>query len=254
MLTDVLKKRLKAGEVLYGPFIDSCNEDLTEITALAGFDYALLDAEHSPCDPMTAQRILRAAESRGMPVIIRVHNSLPSTILKMMDIGASGIMAPLIHDADMAKNVVASIRYHPAGRRGTALMRASNYNFTPIDDYFAKTNSDAFAMVQAESVQAIENIEKIVQVEGLDAVFLGPYDLSQSMGMPGQVSSKEILEVIKAVGRIVRDAGKFAGIIAGDPERAKLMVDWGYQIITYSTDLDIFAAAAKGIVSVLKKK
>lgn len=254
MLNDMLKKRLKAGEVLYGPFIDSCNEDMVELVALSGFDYALIDAEHSPCEPSVAQRLVRAADARDMPTIIRVNNSMPPTILKMMDIGASGIMAPLVHDAELAESVAAAVRYYPHGRRGTALMRASNYGFTPIDQYFAKTNSDAFVMVQAESVQAIENLEKIVAVKELDAVFLGPYDLSQSMGIPGQVESKRIMEIIERTGRIVRDAGKTAAILAGNVEKAKQFVDWGYNLITYLTDLDIFSQAARGIVAQLKGK
>ena len=252
MLTDSLKKRCKAGEVLYGPFIDSGNEDMIEIVALAGFDYALIDCEHSPCDPMMALRLVRPADARGLPSIIRINNSLPGTILKMMDIGSSGIMAPLIHDAEMARSVAASVRYYPHGRRGTALMRASDYGFLPINDYFAKTNSDAFVMVQAESVDAIKNLEEIVRIEELDAVFLGPYDLSQSMGIPGQVESKPILDAIKHAGKVIRDAGKIAAILAGNYEKAKLFTDWGYQLITYSTDLDIFSKAAREIVAHFK--
>lgn len=254
MLSDLLKKRLKAGEVLYGPFIDSCNEDIIELVGLSGFDYALIDAEHSPCDPMTALRLVRAAETRNLPTIIRVHNSHPSTILKMMDIGAGGIMAPLVHTAEVAQSVAESVRYHPVGRRGTALMRASNYGFTPIEEYFAKTNAEAFVMVQAESKQAIENIEEIVAIKEIDAIFLGPYDLSQSMGIPGQVDSKPIMDIAQRLGKIARDAGKYLGTIAGTPEKAKRFADWGYQLITYSTDLDIFSAAARDIVATLKGK
>ncbi len=252
MLTDTLKKRCKAGEVLYGPFIDSGNEDMVEITALAGFDFALIDCEHSPADPAGALRLVRAADARGLPTIIRVNNSMPSTILKMMDIGSSGVMAPLVHDSATARSVAESVRYHPCGRRGTALMRASDYGFLPIGDYFAKTNADAFVMVQAESVEAIENLDEIVKVKELDAVFLGPYDLSQSMGIPGQVESQPILDIVKRVGKTVRDAGKIPAILAGNYEKAKLFVDWGYQLITYSTDLDIYSKAAREIVAHFK--
>lgn len=254
MLTDVLKKRLQAGEILYGPFIDSCSEDLIEIVGLAGFDYALIDAEHSVCDPAIGLRLVRAAESRNLPTIIRVNNAMPSTILKMMDFGASGVMAPLIHTAEAAQSVADSVKYYPKGRRGTALMRGSDYGFTKIGDYFTKTNAQAFVMVQAESVQAIENLEEIVKVPELDAVFVGPYDLSQSMGIPGQVESKPILDIIERSGKIIRGAGKTAAILAGNYEKAKLFADWGYNLITYSTDLDIFGAAVRDIVANLKGK
>jgi 4-hydroxy-2-oxoheptanedioate aldolase len=253
MLTDVLKQRFQKGEVLYGTFIDSGCEDMVEIVALGGFDYAIIDSEHSPCDPATAIRLVRAAEARGLPILVRVNNSQPGTILKMMDIGASGIMAPLIHDAGQAKAVADAVKYYPAGRRGTALMRASDYGFTGIDAYFAKTNSQAFVMVQAESVEAVENLEKIVAVKEIDAVFIGPYDLSQSMGIPGQVESGPILDIVKRAGRIIRDAGKVPGILPVSYEKARMFKDWGYQLLTFITDLDIFGRAVKDTVANLKK-
>lgn len=252
MLSDVLKKRLAAGEVLYGTFMDSCSEDLIEIVGLAGFDFAIVDAEHSPCEPMTALRLVRAAAVRRLPCIIRVNNLMAGSILKMMDIGSNGIMAPLVHDAEMALHVAQSVRYYPKGRRGTALMRGSDYGFLTVEQYFDKTNANAFVMVQAESVDAIRNLEEIVRVEEIDAVFLGPYDLSQSMGIPGEVESKPILEVIEKAGRTIRDAGKTAAILAGNPEKAKLFRDWGYNLITYSTDLDIFRMALQRIVPLLR--
>lgn len=253
MLTDILKKRFQAGEVLYGPFIDSCNEELIEIVALAGFDYAIIDSEHSPCDPQIAVRLIRAAESRGLPTLIRVNNSQPSTILKMMDIGSAGIMAPLIHNAEQAKVVADSVKYYPKGKRGTALMRGSDFGFMGIDNYFAKTNSQAFVMVQAESVESIKNLEAIVAVPEVDSVFIGPYDLSQSMGIPGQVESKQILDIVKTSAKTIRDAGKIPGILAVNYEKAKMFKDWGYQLITYITDLDIFSRAAKEAVTQLKR-
>ena len=252
MLTDVLKKRFQAGEVLYGTFIDSCNEDMVEITALAGFDYAIIDGEHSPCDPRVAQRLVRAAESRGLPVLVRVNNNHPGVILKMMDIGSSGIMAPLVHTAEAAKAVADAVKYYPNGKRGTALMRGSDYGFMGIDAYFAKTNSQAFVMVQAESVEAIDNLEQIVKIDEVDSVFLGPYDLSQSMGIPGQVESKAILDIVKRAGKTVRDAGKVPGILAVNYEKARMFIDWGYQLIAYITDLDIFSRAAREAVANLK--
>ena len=253
MLTDVLKKRFQAGEALYGPFIDSCSEDLIEIVALAGFDYAIIDGEHSPCDPLVAQRLVRAAEARGLPALVRVNNNLPGTILKMMDIGSSGIMAPLVHTAEAAKAVADAVKYYPKGKRGTALMRGSNYGFMGIDDYFAKTNLQAFVIVQAESVEAIDNLEQIVKIDEIDSVFLGPYDLSQSMGIPGQVESKAILDVVKKAGKTIRDAGKVPGILAVNFEKARMFVDWGYQLIAYLTDLDIFGRAVRDAVVNLKR-
>lgn len=252
MLTDVLKKRFKNGEVLYGPFIDSCCEDLVEICGLGGFDYAIIDSEHSPCDPAVAVRLVRAAEVRSMPTIVRVNNTLAPTILKMMDIGSAGIMAPLVHTAEQAGDIAQAVRYYPAGRRGTALMRASNYGFTPIQEYFDKTNAEAFVMVQAESADSIKNLDAISRTDGVDSVFIGPYDLSQSLGIPGQVESERLLGIIKDAGKTIRDAGKVPGILAVNVEKAKLFKEWGYQLIAYVTDLDIFSRAVRETVASLK--
>lgn len=253
MLSNVLKKRFAAGEVLYGPFIDSCSEDLVEISALGGFDYAIVDSEHSPCEPATAIRLMRAAEARDFPLLVRVSNKLPYTILKMMDIGSCGIMAPLVHDAEQAREVAEAVRYYPKGNRGAALVRGADYGFVGIDDYFAATNSNAFVMVQAESKEAIENLDEIVAVDGVDSVFLGPYDLSQSLGIPGQVEGDTIMSIVKTAGKKIRDAGKAPGILAVNYEKARIFKDWGYQLITYITDLDIYSRAVKEAVANLKK-
>lgn len=254
VLTDTLKRRFAAGEVLYGTFIDSCCEDMVEIVALGGFDYAIIDSEHSPCDPAMAVRLLRAAEARGLPMLVRVNNKLPGTILKMMDIGSYGIMAPLVHNAEQAREVAEAVRYYPKGKRGTALMRGSNYGFATIDEYFANTNANAFVMVQAESKEAIENLDEILAVKEIDSVFLGPYDLSQSLGIPGQVEGETIMKIVEKTGRKIRDAGKIAGILPVSFEKARMFEDWGYQLITYITDLDIFSRAVKETVKNLKSR
>lgn len=253
MLNDVLKKRFAKGEVLFGPFIDSDSADLIEILGLGGFDFAIMDCEHSPTDPSEALHLLRAAEVRNLPILIRVNNDLPSTILKMMDIGASGVMVPLVHTPEQAKRAAQSAKYHPIGRRGTALMRASDYSYLTLDQYFKKTNSDAFVMVQAESKEAIDNLKGIAAIEEIDSVFIGPYDLSQSLGIPGQFENPLIKDILKSAPKIIRAAGKIPGIIAGDYEGAQRVVDWGYQLIAYSTDLSLFKGAVNDTVKNLKK-
>ena len=253
MLSDILKKRFKAGETLYGTFIDSCCEDLIEIVGLAGFDFAVVDSEHSTADPATGLRLLRAAETRNLPTLIRVPNDLPSTILKVMDFGSAGVMVPLVHTAAQAQAVTDSVKYYPRGRRGTAMMRGADYCFIDNEEYFSRTNNNAFVMVQAESMESIANLKAISETKELDSVFIGPYDLSQSMGIPGQVNDPRMLTVIESAAKTIRAAGKVAGIFAGSVENAKRFANWGYQLITYSADLNIFGAAARELAAKLKK-
>lgn len=246
MLTNVIRQRVRNGDVLFCTLVDSYCADMVEILGLGGFDFAILDGEHSPADPAVLVNLLRAAESRNLPAVIRVPNSLPSTILKHMDIGPSGIMAPLVHNAADAKAVVDAAKYCPMGMRGTAMMRGGDYGFVPAEEYFERSNDGTFIIVQVESIEGIRNLKAIAETPGVDAVAIGPYDLSQTMNMPGKVTSPEVLGVIKEAAKTIRAAGKapsVGGIVTLDNFRE--IIDWGFQILQYSADLYIFAEAVR---------
>ena len=254
MVSDTLMKKFKKGEALYGPFASLCSCDAVEMFGLAGFDFVIVDCEHGASDPNIAQNMLRAADSHQLPAITRVPNAMPSTILKFLDIGSSGIMVPLVHTPEIAKQVAESARYCPRGKRGYASMRSAFYGFLDVPSHVAKTNAEVFVMVQAESVQAVENIDAIAATEGVDSVFVGTYDLSQSMGIPGQVNDPKMVTAIEKVVKSVRAAGKVAGIYAGTVENAKRYVGLGYQFIAYSGDVGMLAGAARDSVKALKGK
>ena len=252
MLSDKLLKRFRAGETLYGPFAELDNPNVVEMFGLAGFDFVIIDCEHGPGGSDLALELLRAADCRGLPAIVRAPNAMPSTILKFLDIGSDGIMAPLVHSPETARQTAEAARYHPRGKRGFATMRAADWGFADVPTHIARTNSKVFVMVQAESVEAIDNIEEIAAVEGVDSVFVGTFDLSQSMGIPGQVTDARMTAAVKKAVKAVRGAGKVPGIYAGNVEIARRYAAMGFQLIAFSSDVGLMVNACRTAVKALK--
>lgn len=252
MLTDTLKKKLASGQTIYGPFADFGSADIVEMFGLAGFDFTVIDCEHSPIGPDRAVDMVRAAAAQNMPALVRVPNALPSTILKHLDIGSAGIMVPLVHTPEMARQVAEASRYFPMGKRGYAGARSGSFGYISVVEHIKRCNENTFVQVQAESVQAVENIKEIVAVEGIDSVFIGTFDLSQSLGIPGQVNDPKEVELIKRTVDAVLAAGKVAGIYAGTFENAKRYAKMGFQFIVYSGDLCMLAETTINAVKMLK--
>ncbi|MDR2390093.1 MAG: hypothetical protein LBE84_00210, partial [Planctomycetota bacterium] len=172
--------------------------------------------------------------------------------LKFMDIGSGGVMVPLVHTPDLAKQVAEAARYYPRGKRGFATMRASDWGFIGVPGHIERTNAQTFVMVQAESVQSVENIDAISAVEGVDSVFVGTFDLSQSMGIPGQVDDPSMVKAIEKVAKAIRKAGKVAGIYAGTVENAKRYAGMGFQLVAYASDVGLMMQAAREAARALK--
>lgn len=252
MVSDFFAKTFKTGKALYGPFASLCCCEAVEMFGLAGFDFVIIDNEHGAGDPVMAQQMLRAADSRQLPAVVRVPNAIPSTILKYMDVGAPSIMVPLVHNGELAKQVAESARYCPRGKRGFATMRSANYGFLTVPEHVAKTNAEAFIIVQAESAESVENIDAIAGTDGIDSVFIGTFDLSQSLGIPGQVDDPRMVTAIEKLLKGIKKAGKVPGIFAGTVELAKKYVAMGFQFIAFSGDTGLLANAARDAVKSLK--
>ena len=252
MVTNNLKKIFAEGKAALGTFTVCNAPELVEILGITGFDFVVIDAEHGPLGPESALSLIRAAELRGITPIVRIPSSMESTILHMLDIGAHGIQVPQVNDPDTAKAIVHRSMYHPTGRRGVAFARANDYGKMDMEEYFKYENSQVMIVAHCENTIGLENIDAICQIPEIDVIFLGPYDMSQSMGIPGQVTHPRIQEAAKKVIETTKKYGKVAGIYAGSGEIAKERAAQGFQYITVGMDTILFAAQCKKEVEAFK--
>ncbi|MFA5622319.1 MAG: aldolase/citrate lyase family protein, partial [Thermovirgaceae bacterium] len=183
-MKNLVKMKLEAKETVIGPFVGINSPDLVEIMGLAGFDFCVIDTEHGPMDPESIQGLIRAAALTGMSPVVRVPRAEAVDILKVLDVGAHCIHVPQVNDVDTAQAVVQAARYHPAGMRGVAVPRALSYGLKPLGEALKEANREVMVIVHCENAAGLEKLDGIAAVEGIDLVFVGPYDLSQSLGVP----------------------------------------------------------------------
>jgi 2-dehydro-3-deoxyglucarate aldolase/4-hydroxy-2-oxoheptanedioate aldolase len=250
MLTD-FKKRLNRGDVFIGVFVCLPSPESAEIFAELGFDWLIIDTEHGPYDELTAQRMLQAVGTR-CPCVVRVPSNEDVWIKKALDIGSAGVLVPLVNTAETAARVVRACKYAPEGARGMGGARAHRYGIG-FQDYVARANQDIVAIIQAEHIEAVHNISAIVQVPGIDAVLIGPYDLSASMGKPGQIRHPEVQAAIRTVRDCVLKAGLKIGMYCSDPASAKDCTEQGYTLIGMGTDLNYLIASAGAALAGVRK-
>lgn len=244
-MNSTIKTRLAAGETVVGTFFSIDAPDLVESGALCGFDFGIMDMEHGSFYPRSAAGMVRAAECRGMAPLVRVSDSRESTILKALDIGSHGIVVPQVNDGAEAERIVAACHYHPVGRRGLGLVRASDYGSVPVPEYFARVREQLLVVAQCETREGAEHLEEIVRTPHIDAVFLGPFDLSQSLGFPGETDHPEIRETAARLVRLCRETGKAAGTFALNGEQARKRAEEGFRFIALGTDMTLFASAVR---------
>ena len=248
-----LKEVLKEGKNVFGPFMKFTDPAAVEIMGFAGFDFVIIDAEHGPISMENAQNMIRAAESVNITPIIRVGNNDESLILRALDIGAQGIEIPQINSKSDAVRAVKSVKYSPQGERGVCrYVRAANYSSMDKFKYFESANKETMIIAHIEGVEGINNLDEILSVSGIDVIFIGPYDLSQSLGIPGQVNNSLVVEKMKEVVLKCKENKVAAGTFADDVETAKLWISLGVQYMAFSVDVGILYDISKTIVNKLK--
>lgn len=232
MIDNKVKQKLAGGQLVIGSFVYVPSAKLTEIISLIGFDFAVIDMEHGPVDIGVAEEMVRAAEAAGVTPIIRVTHNTPHLILRALDIGALGVHVPEVNDAAGAREMVNSVKYAPEGHRGLAGVRAARYGLLgSLADYAAAANRETMVIAHIEHVQAIEKLDELLGVDGIDVYFLGPTDLSNSLGIPGKSKDSRVVELVEgAIARIV-DAGKIAGCIAADVNTARRYTSLGVRYL-----------------------
>lgn len=246
MRPNPVKAKLRAGEPVVGVFCNVPAPLLVEILGWLGYDFAILDAEHGSPSVETVEHLVRAAELSDTIPVARIALNLQQNILRYLDAGCMGVQIPLVNTGDQAQAVVNSVKYPPRGQRGLAGVRAATFGITQsLTDYVAQANRETLVTVQVETVQAMDNLDDILAVEGVDVVFIGPTDLSSSMGYPGQPTHPEVIKTITDLGKRIVKAGRAAGTIARDPQAFKQWRDVGFQYLcTGATNFFVQSAKA----------
>lgn len=252
-----LKAALAAGERQMGLWIAMTHATSAEIASKAGFDWCLIDGEHAANDiPMILDQ-LRAMGGGTTTPVVRLPIGDPVLVKRALDLGVQSLLIPMINTVEDARAMVSATRYPPEGIRGVGAAMARAANFGEITDIVTTANAEICLFVQAESREAIANIEEIAAIDGVDGIFVGPADLAADMGFPGKPGAPEVEAVIhEAIGRITA-AGKVAGIIAFDDAKCAEWVDAGARFVAVGGDVAILAKgirAAAGVAADLKAR
>jgi 4-hydroxy-2-oxoheptanedioate aldolase len=252
MAGNQFKQALKDKQAQIGLWMSLANSYTAELCATAGFDWLLLDGEHAPNDVRGVLEQLQAiAPYRSQPVVRPVSGD-PALIKQLLDVGAQTLLVPMVDDAEQARRLVSAMRYPPEGMRGvgSAVARVSRWGMD--SDYLARANDEVCLLVQAETRQALANLEEICAVDGVDGVFIGPADLSASMGFVGQPNHPEVQAVIADAVARIRKAGKAAGILSTTEEQARKWLAAGALFVAVGVDTILLAAAAKQLLAKYK--
>ena len=219
MATNSLKRKLRAGKPAFGCMITFPSAPIVEMLGYMGYDWVLIDNEHGSITVDTSEDMIRAAELTGVAPIVRPVTNRPEVIAPFLDRGAWGVQVPHVNTREEAQAAVAACKYFPEGQRGSfSRGRPANYGIGGVKtaDYFAQANAETLVCLMLEEVVAIENIDEICKVKGVDVLFIGSGDLSQSMGHPGQQAHPEVLAVMEKGVKRIREAGVVAGVSCPD--------------------------------------
>ncbi|MFN8475868.1 MAG: aldolase/citrate lyase family protein [Anaerolineae bacterium] len=238
------------GRSMLGTFGWSASPRVVEVLGYTGFDYVMFDAEHSAIEAERLEELIRAAETAGITPLVRVPYLHPSLITRTLDSGAAGIVVPQVNSLADAQLAVMGAKYHPIGRRGMAIARPAGFGLRASgDDYRTAANRESLLIVQVETRDAVEQLPSILALPGIDGILIGPNDLSQSLGYPGQLDLPLVQGVIHRVVEQCIASNVPVGMFAGDIATLRYWRDQGCRLLHLGTDLDMLAAGAQAALT-----
>lgn len=249
------KQLLKKGEKPIGTFIESCSPYVVEATGQTGFDFIIIDNEHSPIDAEKSADLVKAAELTGLTPFCRIREISRSSVLKLLDIGAQGLIVPNVKTVDEVKKLVQWTKYAPIGMRGFCPSRKDGFGYRQsmtVSETMQYFNDEVLLIPQCETAEALEKIEEIANQEGVDGIFIGPFDLSISMGMPGDFENPVFREALERIVTAVHKAGKFTIMFAGTEQKVREAYAGGNDSVAYSLDMDHYIQAMRKAVLAFK--
>jgi 2-keto-3-deoxy-L-rhamnonate aldolase RhmA len=250
----ILKKKIQSNELTLGSWISLGHPAIAEIMANAGFDWLVVDLEHSVINIEMAGDLIRTIDLSGVSPLVRLTSNDSDQIKRVMDAGAHGIIVPMVNSPAQAIKAVAATRYAPRGTRGVGLGRAQDYG-VGFSDYLQWQTDGPVVLVQIEHIDALEALEDILTVTGVDGFIIGPYDLSCSMGIPGQFENDEFIGVVKHIRKTGQQLGCAVGLHIVEPDLYKLeqTIDEGYNFIAYSVDIRLLDTGVRQGIAKVKE-
>ena len=249
-----LKNKLKNNKLTIGSWITIGNSSVIEIMATAGFEWLCIDMEHTSIDLETAKMLITTIQANNMKALVRVSKNEEVAIKKVMDMGADGIIVPMIKTIEEAKMAVDFVKYPPMGKRGVGLYRAQSYGIG-FEEYKKWVEEEAVIIAQIEHIEAVKNIEDILTVDGIDGTIVGPYDLSGSMGYPGEYYRDDVQEAILTVKQACEKYNKPYGfhVIESDPKNLQNRINEGCTFLAYSLDFFFLGDSARAGMKMIKE-
>ncbi|NEU32024.1 aldolase [bacterium LRH843] len=256
MATNTVKERLAAGEVAIGTMVFEFNTPgIASILDQTGADFIIYDMEHGGIGIESVRQLM--SYNRGVDImpVVRVPDTEYAYMARTLDIGAKGIMIPLVDTKEQAQQIIDATKYYPLGKRGTAFGIAHD-QFKPgnVVEKMKASNDNTLIIAQIETIESLENIEEIVSTEGVDVAFIGALDLSQSMGIPGQLDHPRVVEAMEHVAAVCEKYNKAAGTFVLSEEAAVTWIKKGYRCIAYSGDIWLYQNAVSQGISNIKKR
>jgi 4-hydroxy-2-oxoheptanedioate aldolase len=249
-----LRQRLQAGEFVLGTFLELPSPPLVEMLAIAGFDFVIIDREHGSIDLGAAENLVRAAEAAGIAPIVRVPENNTVAVRQPLDMGAAGTQVPQVGSKEEAERVVQAATFAPTGDRGLQpFVRGARYGADGAAAFMHRANRDALLVVHIEGERGAANLPGILEVDRIDVLFIGPYDLSQSLGVPGQVEHPLVEAKVREIVALARAASKCVGIFCDSPARVRKWRALGVQYTALSIDAMIFLNACRDLVRQVKQ-
>ncbi len=248
-----LNAKLATQDFVVGTFLEIPSPQLVEILGLAGFDFVIIDREHGTIDLSQTEDLIRACLATDLSPLVRVAECDPILIRQPLDMGAAGVHVPQIGSTEAAAAAIRASRFYPDGDRGMQpYVRSASYRSYPTAEYLAEANRDTTMVFHIEGQDGLDALDGILALEGTDVAFIGPYDLSQSLGLPGQIDHPKVREkMLEVVGR-AKSASKCIGMFCDNLEAAREWRRMGVRYLAVSIDAAIFMRAAREIVQGLQ--
>ena len=250
-----LKSRLAEGQVTVGSWLTLAHPAIAEIMSRAGFDWLTVDLEHSVITIREAEEVIRTVELLGVIPLARLSANDPVQIKRVMDAGAHGVIVPMVNSVADAEAAVEAVRYPPMGRRGVGLARAQGYG-SSFERYRQWVNQESVVVVQVEHIEAVDNLEAILSIEGVDGFIVGPYDLSGSLEVPGQFDHPAMKKAMERIRKVGLSSDKAFGIhiIEPDVQELRQRLTEGYNFVAYSLDIRMLDRACRNGLDAIRSE